>query len=612
MLKLHGTLTGGLIDYEKIVFTRNQYNKHYGEGSSLPDELKTCFENRMMFFLGCSLENDRTMELLQEINKDGCYYYTIIGCKKSEKGNKVIDLGNNHIRAILYEDKRHEAVRVILEHLLEETNPDTYNTLSFHIGALKSIDPSERFSYKAEIMPFTGRKQEMEELNTFLGDPNVAFHWWAITGPGGCGKSRLAYEFQKHLPSGWAAHYLGADDYENLSLLTEKLTQKTLLIADYVQENAKAIGKWMEQLNERKRSLPIRVLLLERDVDEERDNAVWTKQLYEDIHHKQKLKSACYKGNFLTLQTLSDEDLLTIIENYALALRPSSKPASGALHDVTKQLLLQKLKSVDPELCRPLYAMFITDAYIEGKNPEQWDRNDILDYVTTREQDRLKFNMEQVIGKSDEKLYDACLYLQSMATVLQDASLEELQTLCPEVWAIVKEKANSFTSPSNMLEKIGLAAQGKVSALRPDLIGEYFIYTWLLEHQDKSQPFLRAAWKKPAPTAVSFARIFNDYDYLLNENAKNWELVLLKDIPVSENTALFYAMLLSDTINYCNIPEECEWQANLLQEIASKYPKSPEIAALFATGLVNLSAKQDEAGVGDTVKIGRASCRERV
>ena len=112
--------------------------------------------------------------------------------------------------------------------------------------------------------------------------------------------------------------------------------------------------------------------------------------------------------------------------------------------DVIKQMLLRKLKTIDPVLCRPLYALFLTDAYVSGNTPEQWDRNDVLDYITMREQGRLKFNIRHTFGKLDEKLYAACLYLYSMATVLQDTPLEELQLLCPDTWDIIQKKQNSL------------------------------------------------------------------------------------------------------------------------------------------------------------------------
>ena len=181
---------------------------------------------------------------------------------------------------------------------------------------------------------------------------------------------------------------------------------------------------------------------------------------------------------------MGDNDLLEIIENYAKAFNDNVLP------DAEKQMLLDKLKSIDPDLCRPLYAMFLTDAYVEGKNPERWNQRDILDYVTERETRRLKFNMEHALGKVDRKLYTACLHLLSMATVLQDAPLSELQKLCPDLWKTIEKKADDyddvFDSPVDMLEQVGLAVNGQVSALRPDLIGEYYVYTWLLDHRDKA------------------------------------------------------------------------------------------------------------------------------
>jgi len=602
LFKLHGTVTGGLIEYEKIVFTQAQYDRHYGKASPLTRELKACFKNRMMLFLGCSLESDRTMELLQEVIQPGDSYYTVISCEPSERDEKVKQLGKRRIRAILYEKDRHEAVRVILEHLLEEMDPESYNALPVHVGALKSIDLSERFSPKAEIVPFTGRADELQALNTFLGDAHIAFRWWAITGPGGSGKSRLAYEFQKQLPPDWAVHYIDSGDYADLFSLTTKLTQKTLLIADYVQENAKEIGRWMEQTNQRKRSLPIRVLLVERESSTNDVDSGWIKQLYANVRHEQKLKSACYRRDFLVLPPLGDHDLLDIIGNYASAISQNSGHADHMLPNTVKQLLLQKLRFIDPQFHRPLYALFLTDAFVMGNNPEQWEHNDILDYVTEREQKRLEFNLQQTLGRRDEKLYTACLYLYSMATVLQDASWEELQSLCPDTCDIIKIKADSFESPTDMLEQAGLVVKGTVFALRPDLIGEYFVYIWLLRHPNKAQQFLYATWQKPATTAVFFSWIFHDYSYLLNQNAKHWELIIPNDIPASEDTAWFYAALLVNMLHFCSITEECERQINLLEELVSVYPTNSGITIEFAKGLVNLSNKQDEQGACVTIE----------
>lgn len=614
LFKLHGTVTGGLglIEYEKIVFTRTQYDRHYGKRSPLTRELKACFENRMMLFLGCSLDGDRTMEFLQNVIQTGDSYYAVISCEPSERDEKVKQLGDKHIRVILYEKDRHEAVRVILEHLLEETDLKSYSALPAHVGALKSSGLSTRFSYKAEIVPFVGRKYELQKLSEFLGNADIAFRWWAIIGPGGAGKSRLAYEFQKHLSPAWKVFYLGPNDYSNLSSLTEQLTQKTLLIADYVQENARALGKWMEQLNEKRRCLPIRVLLVERAENnlcaDEEDNtstySAWTQQLYADTHYDQRLRDSCYQDEFLFLQSMSDEDLLDIIGNYAMAIKQHICESKIVLTEEKKQELLQKLKIVDSKLCRPVYAMFLTDAYMEGKDPKQWNREHILNYMIKRENKRLEFNIRQTIAKEgrSEKFYAACLYLQSVATVLQDVSLEEIEVFCPEVWNVISRMLDDFFLPTVVLERIGLAVKGIIPALRPDLIGEYFVYRWITTHSDKAHHFLCTVWRKPGSTAVFFERMFRDYEHLFNQTPQYWELLLPSDFYVSAEASWLYAALVVNAIGLCSAVEECNRLCTLLEKLSFKFSDRSDIVIQFANGLVNLSFKQDELSTKYTVR----------
>ena len=56
------------------------------------------------------------------------------------------------------------------------------------------------------VVPFVGRETELEALLDLVrGDDAAVFRWWAITAPGGAGKSRRAYELQRELQQwgGW-------------------------------------------------------------------------------------------------------------------------------------------------------------------------------------------------------------------------------------------------------------------------------------------------------------------------------------------------------------------------------------------------------------------------
>lgn len=562
LFKMHGTVAGNLIEYENIVFTSEQYDRHYGKDSTLIRDLKSCFEKRLMFFLGCSLEKDRTMDIIQDAIIQGVNHYAIIECKKSERDEKARKLGEKYIRVILYEQGRHEAVRIILEHLLEETNPELYQMIR-PVGTLKPHNPSDRFSYNAGIVPLSGRKKELLELKSFLRNPSKHFQWWAITGPSGCGKSRIAYEFQNQLPPGWLARYLKQSDYKNLHGMTSNITHKTLIIAEDVQEHARELGEWMEALNEQPHSLPIRFLLVEREhgrsseesawnnqlenndynnlpaiienltqkillnTDYMQEHAMesgkwidslneqlrglsiqllpaemaaykvpeepaWMNQLYSNVHDEIKLKEACYRQKFLSLAPLSDQDLVSIMENYALALQGDKEKSGMVLGNKTSQMLLQKLKAIDPSLCRPLYAMFLTDVYIESNDIEQWNRTDILNYVISREKKRMQFTIKNVMQTDllDQKLYNACVYLQCAATALQGVSVEKLPELFPDIWKIIEDKSDYFESPEDFLYQIGLTVNDKLPALHPDIVGEYFVFDWLFEKRKKQSLIL--------------------------------------------------------------------------------------------------------------------------
>lgn len=247
LLKIHGDIGNETLEYSSIIFTQKQYDQAYQPDSSVVKDLQQWFSSKMLLFLGCSLDIDQTIALLQRIVTlhSGITHYAIVECKnKSSIMARARELGDTlGIRAIFYPKGQHESVRIILEKLLEEIDPKTYQTLDYCASALPLEGSSISFSYKAGNTDFLGRETEMEQLRTFCLDGDDAFRWWAVTAPGGAGKSRLAYEFANEMKQkGWKAHWPQILDDDTLNILNTT-DANTLVIVDYVQAYAQQVGQ---------------------------------------------------------------------------------------------------------------------------------------------------------------------------------------------------------------------------------------------------------------------------------------------------------------------------------------------------------------------------------
>ena len=114
---------------------------------------------------------------------------------------------------------------------------------------------------------------------------------------------------------------LGYSDYHNLPANIEHIMQKIFLNMDDMQEHTMEPEKLIDSLNEQLRSLSIQLPPSEMVVDKGPADLAWTNQLYSNVHNEIKLKETCYQKTFLSLTPLSDQNLLDIMEDYAIALQ---------------------------------------------------------------------------------------------------------------------------------------------------------------------------------------------------------------------------------------------------------------------------------------------------
>ena len=629
LLKLHGDIGSETLEYSSIIFGKRQYEAAYQPGTPMVTNLQAWFSGKMLLFLGCSLKEDEYLNLLQEVVQlhPGVTHYTILECEDvRDAAARAKQLGDQWgIQALFYPKGRHEAVRVILEKLLEDHDPTAYQALPTHVGALSNQSPSSRFHYKSGAVSFHGRREELEQLREFCGQEDVAFRWWAVTGAGGAGKSRLVYEFGREMErASWNVLWLNSAHMDHLDTLP--ISTKTLVVVDYAQAYLGPLGHWMEQLAQRPRMVPVRLLLLERD-GESLDSSSWGSGLRAEVGRVTLVRRACWKEPFLQITPLQEEELLRIMTDFAATVGKNLPEAKG-------QQLLNTLKTTDPELRRPLYAMFLTDAWANGEKPEKWGQKAVLDYVLQRENEYF----EEKLGPKLYDLSEVFCQLRLVATIWDGITPEQVAQEYPHLWSEVQVQANAFNCAKlekKLLRQAGLLQGTELAGLKPDLLGEYFVLQHL-EEPEVLQLLFPDGWQAKGRIVAFLFRMYLDYHdvlecvgvfwkhmrctpiYSVRKYGKIWVNVscdsnmytklavgILEELweknGKQEEDALWYATGLYNMSNRQQLDESIS-SILRLKELHELYSKDKEISVVYAQGLVNLSAKQETEEAEATVE----------
>lgn len=411
---------------------------------------------------------------------------------------------------------------------------------------------SERnpFHYDAETITFVGRESEMDQLYAFLGG-NDPFKWWAIVGPGGSGKSRLAYELKNELLENgeWYAEFLGENAYHEMDALSndqlnEKYPGKTLLIADYVQQHSGELGRWMNRLSsgDLRRDKPIRLLLLERSVGD--GSFPWETQIYGVARRAKPIKDKKH-DDFMILKPFSKETdtLLTLVLSFAETIR-TREPELPTLGESEAKEIIRKLNQIDTGLLRPLFAVFVTDAFLHRPDAPGWDRTELLDYVAERENDLLNGAIQSLSanGEPNESLFTACMFIWCVATALGPAGNpkeSEIINLCKDEWSIIIESAKYYhiASAEKLLYRLGLLEREHILSLRPDLLGEYYVLKWLNSEdtqQEDISRFFSLILQYDEISKIFLQRVLTDYAPLLQQNPTLLDFLLPQKVKLSD------------------------------------------------------------------------------
>ncbi len=602
LFKLHGDIGPEIHDIERLVFTQTQYDKAYANDGPLMQELPRWFENKTLLFLGCSLAKDRTMEVLQQVTSKnrGLNHYAILACSPDDISKRCGELEELGISAIYYPDERHEAVRVILERLLEDNNHAAYEELNRYIQ--KSVPTSKavhRFMYDSDCVAFIGREKELAQLQEFCRNPEK-ISWWAVTGPGGIGKSRLIYEFtNRQKNDGWKICWLKHSDYDNLLHWTPPV-DRCIIVADDVQAHLQTIGHWIESVSVSPRSEKLRIILLERE-GKDLNSAKWAELLQSDSPYDDTISSGCYCSDFLNLDPMSDDELKAIMTDFAKA---SGKPLADSDH---AERLLQTLKEIDGGLQRPIYALAITDAWCSGKDPTRWDKEQVLDALLKRE---LKFYYDRLRSLSPGKISkETCSELENLLAQSCITNFLPLGKIADDDCPKLRKRADNLDiSFHELLRQIGIVhnindyindGESEIPVIHkeiieavildcPDLVKEYLVLRQAF-NKGKIDLLLPEGWDNSFMQLLFLGRILLDYPEKLAGKHEFWTTFFAGD-PKPEFFALLYGDLLFGTT--AQLPKMGKQAVDMLEKLHNRFHTNEDIAIAYAKGLVNLSTDQ--------------------
>ena len=589
LFKLHGDIGKETASLDRLVFTKTQYDDVYCTGGELIHELKQWYQNQTLLFLGCSLAMDKTMEVLRDVASDnpGIRHFAIVGCKKEQRSELLDRFSELGIDAIFYDDSNHDAVRVILENLLYETNPDAYQQLDDEmrrfVGPVKRDDV---LMYNAGRIKYVGRTAELTALERFCSS-QVNNEWWAVTGPGGIGKSRLIYEFtNKKQKEGWQILWFSREQHYRLTDL-QLPAENTIVVLDDVQADTQTAGEWLKAMRTHRRANRLRILLIERE-GADYGSADWLRVLRSGNPYSDPLAQWCHHKTFLHLEPLTADDLKAIMESCAEALGKSIDSAA----------LLTALGRVDGGLRRPLYALAIAEAACGGKAPLHWDPERVLDEMLDRE---LAFH------------YESLRYvLKQDPTLTQQQELELLMAQCCiygqlSADTVTKETYPHLTdcmagrSPAEFFRCLGLLhAEEGPSVLRmncPDLIKEHLVLR--LAFEQETLELLPDGWYEESERFFFLDRLWRNHPDRLMDEAAFWDRFFSAS-PASGLSAWLYADLLWGCTDV--FPPHAQRAVDALDILYRANSKDEEITKCYAKGLVNLSYDQPLEDCATTVE----------
>ena len=435
---------------------------------------------------------------LLDIQK-GCFHWREESTYCCHADKIVVDKVESIVKSCLAPDPSSRSIRNIknLKQEFVRLSEDVSEIQKEHIH--RSISIGNRFKYDAENVAFVGRGPEMQFLREMCDDPRPVL-WTGICGDGGQGKTRLAFELCKEMQNyEWEVYY--PCHFESVKgQLTQhfaNLRRDTLICLDYIRWDEDAIFQMMRGFYETHTAsiCKVRFILLERDKD------VFSTE-YADLNELC-FRNELFQKGILELPPLDTGELNQIMSSFAEYLKAEEDIFTGSF-----ETLYGKLLQIDENKTRPLYALFLTDAWSKGEDIEKWDRRDALNYFTTREKDRIMSSIRSLHPSDimfEKEYWTRVSRLLAKATYLGGATLHEEDIQDAKLLYILR-KLHYWDE-----------TEQKILPIEPDLIGEYYCADYLNSlSESEAETFFEELSTTAFGSMVAFSKkLYSDYqDYI--------------------------------------------------------------------------------------------------
>lgn len=374
-----------------------------------------------------------------------------------------------------------------------------------------------------QAIPLVGRDQDMRFLQDWLrAEAGIAVT--AMVGPGGSGKTRLAFEFLQQLPQGWQGGFLTLEEanrflgQENLS---EWSWQKpTIVVVDYAALMARTLSRWFAELVDHARpDHPLRILLLERHAD---SKSGWYRDLTDNTWHGQAVRELFSPAEPRRIAPLDAAEkrrkvLQAGLEAAAVFAQPNKAvppmPAPG--DDVWFDQRLTANHWADPLLVLMAGVIALTDGLNSALN---LTRPELAKSLAIRERDRIRKSVESPTAKDLLAHLYACVTLCGGLDRTRAADVAGL-----EFAALHRQYPGGAGQAVEDLARL-LGAENWLAPLLPDLLGEALLpVTFDAMGADVVARLSHAA---PAGVASSLVRTIQDFA----SAGENWPLEWLQSL----------------------------------------------------------------------------------